>query len=37
MVWSFLAYFRFSSVDGGELVSHSGGGSVWIIILSAVD
>ena len=28
MFCSFLAYFRFSSVDGHELVSHSGGGSV---------
>lgn len=30
MFCSFLAGFRFSSVDGNELVSHSGGGSVRI-------
>lgn len=34
---AFLVCFRFWSVDGGELVSHSGGGSVWFIFLSAVD
>ena len=34
---TFLVCFRFWSVDGGELVSHPGGGSVWFIFLSALD
>jgi len=29
----FLAYFRLSSVDGHELVSHSGGGSVQCFLV----